>query len=130
MKQYVYVVFNVSTKDAFSGTGKEYVFACYEDAIYEGDIVVVDTRYGFQLATVSKIGVKVADTKGLKDVVCKVNMTEFQLRQEKAAKRAEIKAEMDKRVKELQASAIYEMLAEKDDSLKQMLQAYKGLEEE
>ena len=130
MKKYVYVVFNVNTKDAFSGTGKEYVFACYEEAISEGDVVVVDTRYGFQLATVTKIKDKIADIKGLKDVVCKVDMTEFQLRQEKAAKRAEIKAEMDKRIKELQKSAIYEMMAEKDESLKAMLQAYKGLGED
>lgn len=130
MKQYVNVVFNVSTNGAFSNTDKEYVFACYEDPISEGDIVVVDTRYGFQLATVTKIKDKISDTKGLKEVVCKIYLKDFELRQEKAAKRAEIKAEMDKRVKELQASAIYEMLAEKDDSLKQMLQAYKGLEEE
>ena len=130
MKQYVYVVFNVNTKYAFPGTDKEYVFACYEKAISEGDVVVVDTRYGFQLATVTRIKDKIADTKGLKDVVCKVDMTEFQLRQEKAAKRAEIKAEMDKRIKELQKSAIYEMMAEKDESLKAMLQAYKGLEED
>ena len=68
--------------------------------------------------------------KNLKEVVCKVNTEEFTARKEKAEKRAELKAEMDKRVKELQASAIYEMLAEKDDSLKQMLQQYKDLKEE
>ena len=58
------------------------------------------------------------------------NNEKYYERKEKAEKRAELKAEMDKRVKELQASAIYEMLVEKDDSLKQMLQQYKDLKEE
>lgn len=139
MKKYVAVVFNVSTNGAFDNTDKEYLFACYEKDVAVGDIVVVDTRYGFQLVTVTKV---LNDTpeqvvrftkemkKNLKEVVCKVNMEEFTARKEKAEKRAELKAEMDKRVKELQASAIYEMLAEKDDSLKQMLQQYKDLKEE
>jgi len=139
MKKYVAVVFNISTNGAFDNTDKEYLFACYEKDVAVGDIVVVDTRYGFQLVTVTKV---LNDTpeqvvrftkemkKNLKEVVCKVNTEEFTARKEKAEKRAEIKAEMDKRVKELQASAIYEMLAEKDDSLKQMLQQYKDLKEE
>ena len=139
MKKYVAVVFNVSTNGAFDNTDQEYLFACYEKDVAVGDIVVVDTRYGFQLVTVTKV---LNDTpeqvvrftkemkKNLKEVVCKVNTEEFTARKEKAEKRAEIKAEMDKRVKELQASAIYEMLAEKDDSLKQMLQQYKDLKEE
>ena len=139
MKKYVAVVFNVSTNGAFVNTDKEYLFACYEKDVAVGDIVVVDTRYGFQLVTVTKV---LNDTpeqvarftkemkKNLKEVVCKVNTEEFTARKEKAEKRAELKAEMDKRVKELQASAIYEMLAEKDDSLKQMLQQYKDLKEE
>lgn len=139
MKKYVAVVFNVSTNGAFDNTDKEYLFACYEKEVAVGDIVVVDTRYGFQLVTVTKV---LNDTpeqvvrftkemkKNLKEVVCKVNTEEFTSRKEKAEKRAELKAEMDKRVKELQASAIYEMLAEKDDSLKQMLQQYKDLKEE
>lgn len=139
MKKYVAVVFNVSTNGAFDNTDKEYLFACYEKDVAVGDIVVVDTRYGFQLVTVTKV---LNDTpeqvvrftkemkKNLKEVVCKVNTEGFTARKEKAEKRAELKAEMDKRVKELQASAIYEMLAEKDDSLKQMLQQYKDLKEE
>lgn len=139
MKKYVAVVFNVSTNGAFDNTDKKYLFACYEKDVAVGDIVVVDTRYGFQLVTVTKV---LNDTpeqvvrftkemkKNLKEVVCKVNTEEFTARKEKAEKRAELKAEMDKRVKELQASAIYEMLAEKDDSLKQLLQQYKDLKEE
>ena len=139
MKKYVAVVFNVSTNGAFDNTDKEYLFACYEKDVAVGDIVVVDTRYGFQLVTVTKV---LNDTpeqvvrftkemkQNLKEVVCKVNPEEFTARKKKAEKRAELKAEMDKRVKELQASAIYEMLAEKDDSLKQMLQQYKDLKEE
>ncbi len=139
MRKYVHVVFNVSTNGAFDNTGKEYLFACYEEDVAEGDIVVVDTRYGFQLVTVTKVlddtpehlcGVSKNMRKNLKEVVCKVYTGAFDARRKKAERLAEVKAEMDKRVQELQKSAIYEMMAEKDDSLKAMLQEYKDLQEE
>lgn len=131
MKQYVNVVFNVSTNSTFANTDKEYLFACYEEDVAAGDIVVVDTRYGFQLVTVTEVlhdtpeymrGIPKDMKKNLKEVVCKVYTGAFEARRKKA--------EMDKRVKELQKSAIYEMMAEKDDSLKAMLQEYKDLQVE
>lgn len=131
MKKFVNVVFNVSTIGAFTNSDKEYVFTCF-DHVDKGDVVVVDTRYGFQLATVTQIMDTIPENrlKGLKDVVCRVDFTKFNIRKERAAKLAEVKQEMDKRVKELQASAIYEMMAEKDQVLAQMLKVYKGLQEE
>ena len=131
MKKFVNVVFNVSTIGAFTNSDKEYVFACF-DYVDKGDVVVVDTRYGFQLATVTQIMDTIPENrlKGLKDVVCRVDFTKFNIRKERAAKLAEVKQEMDKRVKELQASAIYEMMAEKDPALAQMLKVYKGMQEE
>ena len=139
MKQYVNVVFNVSTNSTFANTDKEYLFACYEEDVAAGDIVVVDTRYGFQLVTVTEVlhdtpeymrGISKDMKKNLKEVVCKVYTGAFEARRKKAERLAEVKAEMDKRVKELQKSAIYEMMAEKDDSLKAMLQEYKDLQVE
>lgn len=132
MKKYVNVVFNVNTNGAFANTGKEYVFACYDESIAKDDMVVVDTRYGFQLATVTSFPEKIPESviKGLKEVACRVDLTDFNSRKECAAKRAEIKQKMDKRIKELQVSAIYEMMAEKDPALAQMLQAYKDLKPE
>jgi len=131
MKKFVNVIFNVSTGGALHVTYKEYLFACYDD-VAEQDIVVVDTRYGFQLATVTRILDKVPEShsKGLKEVVCRPDMTKFQDRKERKAKRAELKQEMDKRIRELKVSAIYKMMAENDPTLAQMLKDYEGLAEE
>ena len=54
-------------------------------------------------------------------------MTAYNERQAKAAKIKSLKVEMDKKVMELQQTAIYELLAEKDPGLKQMLEEYKSL---
>jgi hypothetical protein len=59
--------------------------------------------------------------------VCKVDMTDFNNRKEKKIRMKELKNKMDAQVKKLQESAVYEMLADKDDELKSMLQEYKLL---
>ena len=46
-------------------------------------------------------------------------------RQERREKKAELKKQMDQRVKEIQSTQIYEMLAEKDEALADMLKAFK-----
>ena len=54
-------------------------------------------------------------------------MSAYEERKEKAARVAEIKLEMDAKVKELQSQAIYELLAEKDQTLKTLLDEYRTL---
>ena len=134
MKFLVNVVFNMSNNGEYPKfvKYKEYVFAAYED-LKEGDVVVVDTANGFQLVTVTGIAetlprsVSMGD---LKEVVCRVDFSKYQERKDKVAKLKELKEEMDKKVKVLQNNAIYEMLAEKDPSLKAMLDEYKELLDE
>ena len=46
---------------------------------------------------------------------------------ENAAKKKEIKAEMDARVKQLEKDAVYEMFAQKDPELAELLKVYKEL---
>lgn len=110
-------------------SNKEYIFAAYE-GLTVGDIVVVDTRNGYHLATVTSIAERLprAVSMGdLKEVVCKADFKEFYSRKEKREKANALKSEMDKKVKVLQSQAIYELLAEKDPSLKEMLDEYKEL---
>ena len=59
MKEYmiVKVQFNVSSKTC---TGKLYTFLAYEEYT-PGDVVVVDTQNGFQLATVEGTASKIPD---------------------------------------------------------------------
>lgn len=110
---------------------KKYVFVAYED-MTEGDVVVVDTANGFQLATVVGLAETLPDSipvGRLKDVVCKVDMSAYLERIENQKKAAELKTKMDEKVKVLQIQAIYEMLAEKDPALKAMLDEYRKLME-
>lgn len=53
------------------------------------------------------------------------NGAPYRIRQERRKKKAELKKQMDQRVKEIQSTQIYEMLAEKDEALADMLKAFK-----
>lgn len=118
MKEYmiVKVQFNVSSKTC---TGKLYTFLAYEEYT-PGDVVVVDTQNGFQLATVEGTASKIPDgipTGGLKEIVCKVDFTAWN----------ELQCMMNNRVRDLQETALFEILASKDPELKAMLDEYKTL---
>lgn len=49
----------------------------------------------------------------------------YKARQERRKRKAELKKQMDQRVKEIQSTQIYETLAEKDETLADMLKAFK-----
>ena len=102
----VNVVFDVSRNGAFANTGKEYAFVAYED-MTAGDVVVVDTVNGFQLATVTGFRSRIP---------------------EKAERIKQLKAEMNKRVDKLKEEAVFEMMAEKDPTLKAMFDEFKALQ--
>lgn len=53
------------------------------------------------------------------------NGAPYRIRQERRKRKAELKKQMDQRVKEIQSTQIYEMLAEKDEALADMLKAFK-----
>ena len=112
----------------FKENPKQYMFKCY-DAVRIGDLVVVDTRLGFNVATVTEIepehrNYPIGD---LREVVQVVDMAPFNERKAKAEKLKELKKKMDQKVKELQDLAVYEMLAEKDPDLREMLNEFKTL---
>lgn len=105
-------------------TQKTYAFNCYDD-VNEGDYVVVDTANGFLLGLVVKIDM--TSDKASKDVVSVVDMSAFNERKAKRERLLALKKEMDRKVKELQDLAIYEVLAEKDPELGKMLSELKEL---
>ena len=116
MKEYmiVKVQFNVSSKTC---TGKLYTFLAYEE-YKPGDVVVVDTQNGFQLATVEGTASKIPDgipTGGLKEIVCKVDFTAWNERRERAKRMNELQCMMNNRVRDLQETALFEMLACSDE---------------
>ena len=116
MKEYmiIKVQFNVSSKTC---TGKLYTFLAYEE--YTPGAVVVE-------GTASKIPDGIP-TGGLKEIVCKVDFTAWNERRERAKRMNELQCMMNNRVRDLQETALFEMLASKDPELKAMLDEYKTL---
>lgn len=115
----------------FKDNETEYVFNYFGDMgdLCIGDYVVVDTRYGFKVATVTsyRYDGDYDISHELKEVVCKVDTTDFYNRKERQKRLKHLKQKMDDKVKNLQNIAIYEMLAEKDPELKSMLSEFKEL---
>ena len=107
---------------------KEYFYALFDE--YDvGDLVVVQTgHHGLALAEISSIDCEGKNrVKCSREIITRVDMGAFYERQEKRNALAKLKKDMDKKVKELQETALYELLAEKDSALAAMLEQYKQL---
>lgn len=109
----------------FSGNPREYYFTSYVDVV-PGETVVVDTRNGFATAIVSSA--HIPDVTGVtREVVAKVDTSEYELRRAKERRIAELREKMDAKVHELQEIAVYEMLSKSDPELASMLDELKSL---
>lgn len=107
-----------------------YPYALYPDLPCQvGDQVVVMTgHHGMALAEVKSIGELPVDSVDCgREIICKVDMAAYVERKARAEKLASLKKEMDAKVRELQSVALYEALAEKDPTLKAMLDEFKSL---
>ena len=109
-----------------------YPYALYDSEVKVNDIVVVNTgHHGFALAKVVLFpdGEHKREVQFNREVVCRVDFSQFEARKEAVKRATELKREMEKRMREAQEIALYEMLAEKDQTLKGMLEEYKTLME-
>lgn len=110
----------------------EFPYAMYDFDIQEGDIVVVHTaNHGFALAKVMRIDNSGSDTrsevKSGREIVCRVDFSRYNFRQESINRMRELKSHMDAKLREAQSMAIYELFAEKDPALKEMLDEFKSI---
>ena len=112
-----------------TNTAKGYAFALFDDEVKVDDCVLCDTANGYGVAKIIEIIPKseYEGTKVTKEIICKVDFTEFENRKENRTKALKLKSEMDKKIKEMQELAVFEMMAEKNPELKEMLEMYKGL---
>ena len=112
-----------------TNTAKGYAFALFDDEVKVDDCVLCDTANGYVVAKIIEIIPKseYEGTKVTKEIICKVDFTEFENRKENRTKALKLKSEMDKKIKEMQELAVFEMMAEKNPELKEMLEMYKGL---
>lgn len=111
-----------------SGNQLEYRYNLYDDSIGLGDTVVVHTAHqGLSVAKVTSVDeIGPCQVEG-REIVCKVDLSEFEARKEKARRRAELKQEMDAKVYLIQRDLVYDIMAEKDEALAKMLAEYKAL---
>lgn len=108
---------------------KTYLYACYDPSIEVNDICVVKTaHHGFGVATVEEITPK-GDEKLIREIVCKVDFTDYRRREENRARKAELVKMMKERAAALQEIALYKMLAGNDENMADMVHEYEQLEE-
>jgi len=112
-----------------SNTDSEYYYACYDTNIAIDDIVVVQSgHHGLGIAKISKIFDEETDlVKCGREIVDKIDFSAYEERRAKAKKLTELKQSMDKKVKEFQARAIYEMIAEKDPEMKTLYNEFMSM---
>ena len=113
-----------------TNTQRTYWYALYDNSISVGDMVVVQTgHHGLAVATVVSIESETASTKVScgREIIGKVDTSSYEEHKAKAQKMAELKRQMDIKVQQLQQTAIYELLSEKDSELAALFQEYKKL---
>ena len=111
-----------------TNTVKEYAFALFDEYVIVDDYVLCDTANGYGVAKVIDIIAKDEyDGDVTKEIICGLNFVDFEQRKKNREEAKKLKSEMDKKMKEMQELALYEMMAEKSPELKEMLDAYKGL---
>lgn len=124
--------FRVATVKFLDHESYEVNYRIYDDGFEykEGDYVVVSPAH--HKWTVAQIKLifdydASAPADENREVICPVDISKFTERSQKAKEIIKLKQEMDKKVKELQGVALYELMAEKSPELKTMLDEYKNL---
>lgn len=111
-----------------TNTVKGYAFALFDEYVIVDDYVLCDTANGYGVAKVIDIIAKDEyDGDVTKEIICGVDFTNFEQRKKNREEAKKLKSEMDKKMKEMQELALYEMMAEKSPELREMLDTYKGL---
>lgn len=112
-----------------TNTVKGYAFALFDDDIGVDDTVLCDTSHGYGVAKVTDIipNKEYSGVAPTKEIICKVDFSAFEQHRINREKAQELQKEMDKKIKEMQEFALYEMMAAKDPELKEMFENYKQL---
>lgn len=106
-------------------TSKRYNFQTTDTLLEEGDKVVVDTANGLIVGTFQ--GYAEGTVNATKWIIQKINLIEHLERVEKENKLKELKKKMEARRKKVQELEIYEILADKDSDMAELLADYKAI---
>lgn len=122
--------FNVSDS---GNSSKKYAFRIpkHVSELTVGDVVVVDTQYGLQLATVAEITSWDPNNKSLqlKDVVAKVDLVPWQAFKQREKQIALVEARLEKRLQNAQKELLWKQMAENDPTMKALLQQLEELKQ-
>ena len=112
-----------------SNTTITYEYALFDDYEVGTYVVVKSAHHGFGVAKIVDIIPKeqAATKKFEREIVTAFDMETYETRKKNRAKIQELNNRMDKRFHELNKLALFEMMAEKDPELKNMLDEYKSL---
>lgn len=112
-----------------SNTTITYEYALFDDYAVGTYVVAKSAHHGFGVAKIVDIIPKeqAATKKFEREIVSKFDMETYETRKKNRAKIQELNNRMDKRFRELNKLALFEMMAEKDPELKSMLEEYKCL---
>lgn len=111
------------------GYGNKYYYAIYNDGntYRTGDMVIVSGVCRDILEIKNILTPEEITTNICAEVICKVDTSAYDYRVLKRKKAEKLKKEMDKMIKEMDESKKYEMYAEENPDLAEMLNEYKSL---
>lgn len=122
--KYVAVRFQTSNFEEVKFDSLLYDYKVLDSSIDVGDLVVVETRYGYKVAEVAEV---LSSSKLAKSyVVQKIDLTEFNAAKVRAKRQAEIEAELRRRLEKENELKEYRRLARLDketaDLVEELLQ--------
>jgi hypothetical protein len=106
-----------------------YYFTAYEHYCMS-DIVVVETVRGLMVGEIVELNVENPPVKPTKEVVAKVDVFPWRARQDARKRMAELKVQMDSAISRKKEEALYDMFAEDDPVLADMLAEFRFLKEQ
>lgn len=111
-KSYVSVQFQEDKYDKNNFNSRHYDYLSLDDAIEVGDLVVVETKFGYKVAKVSKI--KKFSNLATAYIVQKIDISAVEKEKEKIERREEIEKELKERLELSSKYAMYQELAKLD----------------
>ena len=108
--------------------GKEYHFISLDDTIEINDLVVVETRGGYQVVKVTDFTDN-SDVNVIRHVVQKLDLDTFEEKKKVAKKREEIEKAIEERIQKVKYLERLERLASADDLIAELLNELKELED-
>lgn len=106
---------------------RTYEYANYTDGLAVGDLcVVMSAHHGMGLAEVVEIKDHASEDL-FREIVAKVDVSEYDSRVQRRKKAAELKTKMQARAKQLQDLVLYQTLAKEDPEMAQLLQEFGAL---